>query len=39
MKIKENIVKILSNAEVEENRLYIKGKLDRKDYLDTNSVL
>lgn len=39
MKIKEHIVKILSNAEVEENRLYIKDKLDRKDYLDTNSVL
>jgi len=39
MKIKEHILKILSDSRLDGNKLYLQGTLSRKDYTDTNMIL
>jgi len=39
MKIKEHILKILSDSRLDGNKLFLQGTLNRKDYTDTNKVL
>lgn len=39
MKIKDEILKILSDSVVQGNKLFLTGSLDRKTYVDVNKVL
>lgn len=39
MKIKDNIIAILSQAEIKDKCLFLHQKLERKDYLDSNNIL
>lgn len=39
MKIKDEVLKVLSNARVSGNELYLQGQLDRPMYVAVNKVL
>jgi len=39
MKIQQNILDVLKNANIEWNKLFLTGTLDRKTYVQTNEIL
>jgi hypothetical protein len=39
MKLTQEQINILSQGKIEENRFYLQGQLDRKQYTSINEVL